>query len=70
MDKYNTSNFVPLTVRLKRHPSDFTLTTAPKKSRDPNKSVFTPTRPTISRTQRERYANSVRFTTHTKFIER
>jgi len=68
--KYDTKSFVPLTVRLKRQPSDFTPTTAPKKARDPNKSVFTQTRPTISRTQGERYVNMVRFTTHTRFIER
>lgn len=68
--KYDAKSFVPQTVRLKQNLSDFTPTTAPKKSRDPNKSVFTPTRPTISRTQRERYANFVRFSTHNKFIER
>lgn len=68
--KYDAKSFVPQTVRLKRNLSDFTPTTVPKKSRDPNKSVFTPTRPTISRAQRERYENSVRFSTHNKFIER
>lgn len=68
--KYDAKSFVPLTVRLKQNLSDFTPSSCVREARDPNTSVFTPTRPTISRTQRERYANYVRFSTHNKFIER
>lgn len=68
--KYDAKSFIPLTVRLKQNLSDFTPRGCAREERDPNTSVFAPTRPTISRTQRERYANSVRFSTHNKFIER
>ncbi len=61
--KYDAKSFVS-------HPNVFTPIGCSREVRDPNKLVFTPTRPAISRTQGERYANCVRFSTYNKFIER
>lgn len=68
--KYDAKPFGPISGRSKQNLNEFTPLGCAKEERDPNALVFTPTQPTISRTQGERYEYLDRLSSCNKFIKR